>query len=183
MTETRVDRAALVRRAMVEAVAEHGLHGATMSLVAKRAGVATGTAYVHYESKEDLLVASFVEVKTQLGESALAGVDTADSPRAIFESVWRNIQTALEADRSVARFLIQVEASPLRPVAHEALLEDDPLARTAKDLTDHLVDLPVEILYDLGLAPAVRLVASGVELSRTETETLIEACWRAIRRV
>ncbi|MGD2044134.1 MAG: helix-turn-helix domain-containing protein, partial [Acidimicrobiia bacterium] len=63
MTTTRVDRAALVRRAMVEVVAEQGLNGASMSLVAKRAGVATGTPYVHYDSKDDLLIASFVEAK------------------------------------------------------------------------------------------------------------------------
>ena len=39
-TPTRVDRAALVRQAFLELVAERGFHGASMSSVAQRAGVA-----------------------------------------------------------------------------------------------------------------------------------------------
>ena len=47
---TGSERAARIRRALVELVAEHGLHGAGMSAVANRAGVGTGTAYVYYAS-------------------------------------------------------------------------------------------------------------------------------------
>ena len=47
-----VDRPAAIRRALRDLVAERGFHGASMGAVAKAARVATGTAYVHYESKE-----------------------------------------------------------------------------------------------------------------------------------
>lgn len=180
MTTTRVDRAALVRRAMVDVVAERGLYGASMSLVAKRAGVATGTAYVHYESKEELLIASFVEVKTQLGVAAFAGVDPGSPPREVFEAVWRNCHEHLSEDPALATFLLQVEASPLRTAAHDALPDDDPLTAAADRLIDSLVDLPGDLLYDLSLAAAVRLAASGQELSKRQMDTLIESCWRAI---
>ena len=113
MTTTRVDRAALVRRAMVEAVADLGLEGASMSRVADRAGVAVGTAYVHYDSKEELLLAAFVEVKHQLGQAAMSGVDMGRETRAIFEAAWRNTLDHLRSDPAVARFLVQVEVSPL----------------------------------------------------------------------
>ncbi|NNF64568.1 MAG: TetR family transcriptional regulator, partial [Acidimicrobiia bacterium] len=53
---TKVDRAALVRRAVVELVAENGFRGASMAAIAAHAGVATGTAYVHYSSKDELVV-------------------------------------------------------------------------------------------------------------------------------
>lgn len=180
MTTTRVDRAALVRRAMVEIVAERGLYGASMSLVAERAGVATGTAYVHYQSKDDLLIAAFVEVKRGLAESALRNVDLSAEPHLVFDEAWRNIHTYLAADPQIARFLLQVEASPIHAKAHDALSEDDPLTRAAEVLSAHLVDLPGEILYELGLAPAVRLVASGVALTGAEIARLVEACWRAV---
>lgn len=182
MTTTRVDRAALVRRAMVDVVAEEGMHGASMSLVARRAGVATGTAYVHYESKDDLLIASFVEVKTQLGLAAFTDVDPAAEPRDVFEAVWRNCFRHLSDDPAQALFLLQVEVSPLRSAAHDALPGDDPLTTAAERLVDSLVDLPGELLYDLSLAAAVRLAASGQTLSQDEMDTLIDACWRAISR-
>lgn len=182
MTTTRVDRAALVRRALVELVAERGIHGTSMSQVAERAGVATGTAYVHYESKERLLIAAFVEVKSRLGEAALAEVDTSKEPREIFESVWRNIYHHLVGDDAIADFLLQVEASPLRVAAHDALPGDNLLSEMARSLSSVLTDLPAHILYDLGLAPVVRLVASATELTDREIDTLIESCWQAVHK-
>ena len=41
------DRPAAIRRALRDLVAERGFHGASMGAVAKEAGVAAGTAYVH----------------------------------------------------------------------------------------------------------------------------------------
>lgn len=181
MTSIRVDRAALVRRAMVDLVAERGIHGTSMSMVAERAGVATGTAYVHYDSKEELLIAAFVEVKAALGEAALDGVSETLQARELFEAAWRNIYTYLSDDPATARFLLQVETSPLRGSAHDAL-GANALTETATALQEHLVELPGELLYELGLAPAVRIVASGAELSADQLDTLIESCWRSIKR-
>lgn len=182
--ETRsIDRAALVRRAMVELVAERGIHGTSMSGVAQRAGVATGTAYVHYESKDELLIAAFVEVKRALGEAGLESIEDraeAMAPRDLFETVWRGIHRHLQANPEVAKFLIQVEGSPLRKRAHDSLPEDDPLTATAGSLAAELVELPVDVLYDLSLAPAVRLVASGIALSEEELSVVVESCWRAV---
>lgn len=180
MATVSIDRAALVRRAIVELVAETGIHGASMSKVAERAAVATGTAYVHYASKEDLLVAAFVEVKTLLGAAATADVDTDDEPAAIFATVWRRIYRHLSADPHLARFLAQIDESPLRRRAHESLAGDDPLTRLAEEMASHLVDLPVELIYELGIGPAVRLAASDLELDEHEVDLTIAACWRAV---
>lgn len=182
MTTTGVDRAALVRRAMVELVAAKGIHGASMSQVAKRAGVATGTAYVHYRSKEDLLIASFVEAKGQLGAVVARDIDLSDPPKMVFASLWRRIYEHLGKDPALARFLTQIDESPLRVRAHEALTDDDPLVRLGEEMAPHLVDLPVEIIYELGLAPAVRLVASDTRLDDHQLSLVIDSCWRAIHR-
>ncbi|MGZ4707901.1 MAG: TetR/AcrR family transcriptional regulator, partial [Acidimicrobiales bacterium] len=58
-----VDRAAAVRAALRTLVARNGFHGASMSAVAAEAGVGTGTAYVHYASKDELVLATYLEVK------------------------------------------------------------------------------------------------------------------------
>lgn len=180
--ELNLDRAALVRRAMVELVAERGIHGTSMSQVAQRAGVATGTAYVHYESKEQLLIEAFVEVKRRLGLAALEGVDMSAEPPALFETVWRSVHSHLADDPAVAHFLVQLEGSPLKEQAHAAALENDTMRMAAEAMSAHLVDLPVDLLYDLGLAPAVRLIASEIDLPAPQLDLLIESCWRAVAR-
>ena len=168
---------------MIEVVADRGLYGASMSLVAKQAGVATGTAYVHYDSKEQLLVAAFVEVKKKLAEAGLRDVDVSADPREVFGTIWRNCHGHLSADPPTAHFLLQVEASPLRKTMHEALSDDDPLRQAAQVLSGVLVNLPLDVLYDLSLGTAVRLAASGEKLEPEALELLIEACWRAVHRV
>lgn len=59
--------------------------------------------------------------------------------------------------------------------------DDDPLTGIARALEGDLVALPLEVLYDLSLAPAVRLADSGTRLDPDETDTLVESCWRAVR--
>jgi len=184
MTPTvRADRASQVRRALVELVAQRGLHGASMASIAEHAGVATGTAYVHYRSKDELVIAAYVEVKAQLGEAAVATLDPGQSPEQQFRSVWHSIRKHLAADPVRARFMVQIDASPLAARAHAAALDDDAMvAAFSEAFRDRLAKLPMTLLYDLSLGPIVRAVASEEPLSKTEVERLVESCWRAVSR-
>jgi len=178
------DRAAAVRHAMRALVARRGFHGASMSAVAAEAGVATGTAYVHYASKDDLVLATYREVKRDLGVAATAGLDRTASPHDRFVALWLAIYRHLAAEPDRARFLVQVESSPYAQPAHAQGLatQDDTLmaAAAAPDLAERLAPLPAEVLFDLGIAPAVRLVASGRPLDDAALEAVAEACWRAV---
>ncbi len=179
---SKVDRAARVRRSIVDLVAENGLHGASMVAIAERAGVATGTAYVYYESKDALLLAAYQEQKARLGAAAVGGVDSGDEPRQRFLKMWMSVYRHLAADPVVARFLIQVDASPYGRDIHDAAVsdQDDQLKTAAEAMVGLFVDLPLEVLYDLALGPAVRLAASGQELTSAQLEVLSNSCWNAV---
>ena len=186
MTVSGVDRAAAVRQAMRTLVGEHGFHGASMSAVAAEAGVATGTAYTHYASKDDLVLAAYRETKAELAAAATSDLDRAAGPAERFKLLWLAAYRHLAANREQALFLLQVDCSPYRDEAHEAVLADgdDALLREAAsaDIAARLLPLPLEVLYELGLAPAVRLAASGIELGGDELGAVAEACWRAVTR-
>jgi AcrR family transcriptional regulator len=186
VTTTGLDRAAAVRRALRTLVAERGFHGASMGAVAAEAGVATGTAYTHYASKDALVLATYVETKRELAAAATAGIDAVAEPAQRFCQIWLATHRHLNANRDHALFLLQVDCSPYRARAHEATLagEDDPLMAqaAAPDISEHLVPLPLDVLYELGLGLAVRLAAAGAELSDAQLETAAGACWRAISR-
>jgi AcrR family transcriptional regulator len=49
------DKKLAIFESMLELIKDHGFHGAPMSLVAKNAGVAAGTIYHYFESKEELI--------------------------------------------------------------------------------------------------------------------------------
>lgn len=186
MTPTRVavDRPALIRRALVELVAENGFRGTSMAAVAERAGVATGTAYVHYESKDDLIVASYREVKRGLGAAGADGIASGGPPAERFRQLWFAIYEHLATDPPRARFLIQFESLPYAEEAHAEYVAagDDQLmaAAMADDMAALLVELPLQLLFDLGLGPAVRLAAAETAPSVEVLQRIARACWRAI---
>jgi AcrR family transcriptional regulator len=179
-----IDRAAAVRAALRRLVARNGFHGASMSAVATEAGVAAGTAYVHYDSKDDLVLATYLEVKRELGAAAVADLDRSSPAEARFLHMWRRIHRHLAADPDRARFLVQVNGSPYARAAHEMAMaaDGDPMMAeaTRSDMAWRLAPLPPDVLYDLGFGPAVRLAAQGKRVPATMLDTLARACWRAI---
>ena len=56
---TTGDKEARILAAAVRVFAQHGYHGSSMAVVAREAGVATGTTYLYFDRKQDLLVTLF----------------------------------------------------------------------------------------------------------------------------
>lgn len=155
-----------------------------MAAVAARAGVATGTAYVHYGSKDELILAAYVEVKEALSAAASEVTGMKAAPDALFTAIWHAMYEHLAADSVQAQFLVQVEASPYAAAAHEAAMAEADIVAAARfdELKPHLTALPPLVLWDLAMGPAIRTVASGTALDEAELTELAAACWRAVRR-
>jgi len=161
----------------------NGFHGTSMSAVAREAGVATGTAYTHYVSKDELVLAAYRETKAQLAAAATVGLDAGAEAGTRFRTIWLASYHHLKAHPDHAWFLLQVDHSPYRGAAHQtAIAHDDPLVTQAgaPDVAARLLPLPLEVIYELGLSPAVRLAAGGTELTEQQLDEIAEACWRAI---
>lgn len=181
-----IDRAAAVRAALRTLVARNGFHGASMSAVAREAGVATGTAYTHYASKDELVLAAYRETKAALAAAVTAGLAPDAPVEDRFRAMWLASYRHLRANPDDAHFLLQVEHSPYRAPAHQAALanENDPLLAevTLPDFAARLLPLPLDVLYELALSPAVRLAAGGAELTDEQLDLVADACWRAVSR-
>jgi AcrR family transcriptional regulator len=199
-----LDRASSARRALVELVAERGLHATSVSEVAKRAGVAAGTIYVHYPSKDGLVAAAHAEAKGAMAAAAVAGLDLEASPEERFVAIWLQLHHFLRKDPALARFVVQLDSLPvqvevlppemgLTPTqigsADSAAAESLPgaalvEAALAPDMVGELIDLPLTVLWDLGLAPAIRAAAMPIEppLDDAALAAMAHACWRAITR-
>ena len=199
-----LDRAAAARRALIELVAERGLHATSVAEVAKRAGVAAGTIYVHYPSKDALVVAAHAEAKDAMAAAAVAGLHPDAPPEERFVGLWRRLHEFLRDDPVLARFVVQLDSLPVRvevlppefgltpsqvgsadsaaaaSLPGAALVE----AALALDMVDELLPLPLTVLWDLGLAPAIRAAAMPLEppLDEAALTELAHACWRAVTR-
>ena len=55
-----------ILEAAIKVFAEEGFHDAKISKIAKRANVATGSVYVYFKNKDDLLIKIFQSIWEQL---------------------------------------------------------------------------------------------------------------------
>ncbi len=72
-------------------VKEKGLAGITMCEIAKVAGMATGTLYIYFKNKEELVSKLFTECRKASLESYFTGYDPSIPFQQGFKVVWMNI--------------------------------------------------------------------------------------------
>lgn len=79
---SKTDKRARILDAAVRVFAERGFFTATVAEIARAAGVADGTIYLYFKSKDDLLLRLFDEKMSDLLAEARAAVAAEDSARA-----------------------------------------------------------------------------------------------------
>ena len=80
-----------IARATYALVERSGLSGLTMAEIAKTAGIATGTLYLYYPSKEDLIKSLYEQAKTATAQRLSEGYEPSASYRSRFRRVWINL--------------------------------------------------------------------------------------------
>src|SRR6476660_9308482 len=97
-----------ILRAAIDVFADRGYFNAQVADVARAAGVAAGTVYLYFKSKDDLLVSIFERSMREdlaLGRAAVAGLD---DPSERLRRLARGHLARLGADRNLA-IVFQVE--------------------------------------------------------------------------
>jgi TetR/AcrR family fatty acid metabolism transcriptional regulator len=95
--------------AAVVEIAGHGYHRTTVSAIARRAGVADGTIYLYFKSKEDVLVSIFERAMQRFNEEAQRIVDEgAGDPEKALRRIVALHLALLGEDRDLA-VIFQVE--------------------------------------------------------------------------
>lgn len=93
-------------------IKEHGFHGTPMSQIAKHAGVAAGTIYHYFDSKETLIVELYVHVKNRLALAILVGDDESKPYKERFFNLMINHYNFYVENEDVFVFLEQYVNSP-----------------------------------------------------------------------
>ena len=108
MSDRRTDKRHLISEAAIHVFASKGFHQARVSDIAKRAGVADGTIYLYFKSKEELLVSIFEEKMQILLDGLAAAVEGLEDPLEHLRAFARHHFRQVHENRAVAEVL-QVE--------------------------------------------------------------------------
>jgi TetR/AcrR family fatty acid metabolism transcriptional regulator len=98
----------LIRRAAIDVFAERGYFNSQVADVARAAGVAAGTVYLYFKSKDDLLVSIFERSMRDGLAAGRAAVANLDDPRERLRRLAHGHLERLGRDRNLA-IVFQVE--------------------------------------------------------------------------
>src|SRR5688572_11789431 len=96
----------------LELVRENGFHGTPMSLVAKNAGVAAGTIYHYFESKDALITALHGYIRSQMFKAMLEGDDETQDFKSRFFAFWKKHYQFYVQNPNALYFIEQFVNSP-----------------------------------------------------------------------
>src|SRR5580700_3464724 len=82
------DKRNAILDAATHVFAERGLTAAPTSEISKQAGVAEGTLFTYFKTKDDLVNALYREIKLELADAMISGFPRKKSVRARLRHVW-----------------------------------------------------------------------------------------------
>jgi AcrR family transcriptional regulator len=170
-------------RAAVGIVARDGLAAATTAAIAAGADVAEGTLYRHFESKDDLLIAAYREMKTEVFVNAGASIDVSLAPPERLKRTWLAIYRAYRSDRDAFAFGQRFAESALAD--REGGESMRAIGRMVSDLrkagvaSGDFKNLPTDLLGNLFLAPINYLLKAEIK-GRKWTDAELDAAASAV---
>jgi len=170
-------------------VEQTGLCGLTMAAIAREAGLATGTLYVYFKSKDELLIALYEQAKTATAARLMQGDDPSAPLRTRFQRMWMNWLEHRLTHYAEVVFLEQYYNSPWFSEESRNLS-----ARLFKDWVDLieqaraqqiLKDVPTPMLINSfggSVRETANLLRSG-SLARTDAHLAMAfgLCWDGIK--
>ncbi|MDQ2658175.1 MAG: TetR/AcrR family transcriptional regulator [Bacteroidota bacterium] len=99
-------------------VRDHGFHGAPMSLVAKNAGVAAGTIYHYFASKEQLICELYDYNRTRMLSVIDSSIKEESTYRENFLNIWTGLYKFYVHEPNVLIFFEQFLNSPFNVSKH-----------------------------------------------------------------
>ena len=101
-----------IYKATLSLVKERGLAGITMCDISKAASIGTGTLYIYFKNKEELIRALFQQCRQQSAQQYFEGMDSSASFEDRMENVFSNIIRFKMNYFEVSAFLEQSYHSP-----------------------------------------------------------------------
>jgi AcrR family transcriptional regulator len=156
---TRRDRVEEKERAILRAArsvfVEHGFERARMAEIAKRAGVAEGTIYIYYKTKNDLLRAVVLQFWEGITESAAASVNPSAGTFEQLHALADRHLTIMIRDREFIELEVILRNSGTEPIASDRaplrkyVAVFDAIFRRGQDRGDIAADAELWMARDL----------------------------------
>jgi len=184
------DKRNAILDAATRVFAECGLTAAPTSEISKEAGVAEGTLFTYFKTKDDLMNALYREIKLELADAMMSGFPRKKSVRTRLEHVWDGYVhwgvTNPERRKVLAQLLVSGMLSKASIEAGSApFVEMQNMIRNAMGQHILRADLPTELISKVmgALAEATMdLMVSKPAMAKKYRDGGFEIYWAGIAR-
>jgi TetR/AcrR family transcriptional regulator, repressor of fatR-cypB operon len=172
--------------AALRLVARSGLHNTPMSEIAREAGVAAGTLYLYFESKEALINAVYLELVSNQARAASTEAGPGLRPREQAWHSWSNYARWHLDNPEASNFIQQCEASAIlmeSTRARQLEIRSAGLERFAAGVRQGLLrEIPVEVFYALFMGPILVLAGMREKQEIEITDEILELTFDGVCR-
>lgn len=148
-----MDKQQQILKAALKLFVENGFHGTPTSKIAQEAGVSNGTLFHYYKTKDELVVALYIYIKTNLTGCIDRKQEEGETIKASFKRMYISSMYWAIDNPIEFRFTQQFHSSPyLSMVSHEEILKH---TRYLTEFMQEAIDarvlkpLPVDLLFTL----------------------------------
>ena len=182
-SKTKLDVSEQIFDATDRLMAKEGLHHLSMHKLAKEAGIAAGTIYLYFKSKDELLAQFARRVFNKFVVAIEEGFDESQSFFEQYRKMWWNIWHFLQENPTILLNMNQYRSLPEFIETCKECWEQFCLKGQAANV---LADLDPHMLFLLSLKTAIVLASDnkflGIAVTDVVLESVIERSWRAIQK-
>jgi AcrR family transcriptional regulator len=179
-----------ISHAVLGLVKQKGLAGITMGEIAKEAGMATGTLYIYFKNKEELINNLFFDCRKEAIESYFLNYDESQPFKSGFLVVWMNILNFRILNFEEVVFMDQCYHSPF---INECTIK---LTKEMKQPLFKLIERGKEenIFKDMDTITLLTFMIGCIheavknahynqkQLTKTSIDSLFKMCWDGMKR-
>ncbi|RJP89629.1 MAG: TetR/AcrR family transcriptional regulator [Desulfobacteraceae bacterium] len=173
-------------------IAEHGFHGASMSMIAEKAGVGIGTIYRYFESRDALIRTMYKEKEDRLVTLLLADYPIERPVRECFFHIGTGVIDYFIHNPLDFRYTEQFHNSPYgvehrrNRIFASADKPDIFIDLYERGTAQQVIrDMPMVVFFNLAFAPIIWTIRDHVlgflNLDALLSRKLVESCWDSVK--
>ena len=172
-------------------LAERGLYGLSMKLLADTAGVAAGTIYRYFENKDELIKELYLHLTQEGAQSFLQGWSEKQTSEEKYKLLWRNVFDEVLKNPQRLTVIEMLFSLPDLAEQQAALCEDgafSPLFNFYQQGIDegrfHHWSIPalMTLSFDSAINLAKKVTRKRLEISATQINQVRDASWLIIQK-
>lgn len=183
------DKRGAILKATMELITEHGFHATPMSMIAKQAGVAAGTIYNYFPSKEVLINQLYAELRQKVDLALQQEKEEQGNLRERFFTFYRKLFHYFVNMPEEFIFLEQYTNSPFISQLNEGENRQFPqlVVDFLKDgmdigiLRNMEITLMAAIVYGQVVATAKLHLSGSLDITEERLQKATQSCWDSVK--